>query len=104
MRFPTCNVHWYCVPCCAEILQLDYGRFEVDPVPFGCPACPNGCRNPARGYQCNCEEYDSTIRSWMKLHPAQSDAWQDAEDVSMSVAFPVSQQCPLCVTQVPAPT
>jgi hypothetical protein len=46
MKFPTnCN-HWFWVDCCRNILFWDETRYHLSPEPYGCPHCPNKCKNP----------------------------------------------------------
>lgn len=65
LSFPNNCGHEYCVDCMRFILFCDETSIcNISPEPYGCPPCPNGCRNPARGNQCMCQLYDNVIEEW----------------------------------------
>ena len=99
-RFKQCQ-HWCCGQCMRNIMFWDETRYHIDPCGFGCPPCPNGCENPARGEQCYCEEYDAVLDEWQRADPAQFQRFihtendSIAEGESPSSAFS-SRRCPIC--------
>ena len=65
MLFPNNCGHEYCIDCMRYMLFCDEtSLFNISPEPFGCPPCPNGCRNPSEGNQCLCSSYDQVIEDW----------------------------------------
>ena len=70
----------YCMDCGLwnKLNVIDSTNYTVcmnncylSPIPYGCPPCPNRCRNPIKGPQCYCEEYDSVKDEWCKNNPEQ---------------------------------
>ena len=99
LKFPADCGHYFCIPCSREIINWNECRTHLDPVPYGCPSCPNGCANPSKGIQCYCEEYDEIQNSWRISHPWQFKKWNDDEHESIETTIdPVygSRLCPLC--------
>jgi len=100
VKFPKCQ-HWCCADCMRNIMLGDCTRYQLDPCRFGCPPCPNRCKNPARGRQCGCEEYDAVKDEWESSHPLEYQHYADAEEAvinegeSASSAFE-SGRCPIC--------
>jgi hypothetical protein len=101
MKFPApgCS-HWLCVKCSREIIYRDETRYHLDPRPFGCPPCPNGCNNPVRGKQCYCEEYDAVQDAWGSEFPVECKIWIDCEHLSIESDHTDnsygSRKCPVC--------
>lgn len=86
-----------------DILFWDETRYHINPVPFGCPLCPNHCENPSRGKQCYCEEYHNvTQEQWEKEHLKDYEKWRDAEEASIWEGDPYSgsRRCPICKSKV----
>lgn len=100
LKFPTNCGHWFCVPCSKQILFYDESRYTINPVLYGCPSCPNGCINPDKGKQCNCEEQWEIQEQWQKDFPEQFNNWNKAEQESIEIGDPLSCYgkciCPLC--------
>ena len=102
LKFPTNCGHWFCVPCSRNILFWDERRYHLSPDPYGCPPCPNGCTNPVKGYQCDCEEYDEIKDKWEKEQPLKFNEWNEAENESIKLSETDngsvfgSRKCPLC--------
>ena len=97
VRFPQCK-HRVCPPCFRKIMFWDESRGHLCPVPYGCPPCPSGCKNPARGTQCYCDEYDALKDDWQARDPVAYTAWNDAEQVSIYTpdgSFG-TKECPFC--------
>lgn len=100
MKFPACS-HKFCVDCSKTILYYDETRFQLSPVPYGCPPCPNGCTNPIRGRQCYCEEYDAVQEAWEQTNPVEYHLWNELEHASIDIGDPpgsvyASKTCPVC--------
>jgi hypothetical protein len=99
MKFPNKEcVHWLCIKCSKDILFWDETRTHLDPRPYGCPPCPNGCNNPTVGRQCYCEDYDAVQESWKSREPMQYNLWNEDEQNSIEredTGFGTSK-CPLC--------
>jgi hypothetical protein len=105
--FPAGCGHSFCINCSRQILLYDEARYHLSPVPYGCPSCPNGCKNPIKGEQCYCEEYDPVQEEWKENYPAQFKQWKDDENYSISngendIVFGQGQ-CPLCRKQMNYP-
>lgn len=114
MKFPPCS-HWFCVDCCKSILWWDETKYQLSPVPFGCPPCPNGCQNPERGPQCNCYVYTScygvdeigplsVVQAWERDNPEAYRRWNEVEVESIirgNINGEVwgTKKCPLCRRQ-----
>jgi hypothetical protein len=102
VKFPAGCSHSFCVSCSKQIITVDESRYHLSKNPFGCPPCPNGCNNPVRGRQCNCEEYDTVVDKWEKDNPSQFEMWNDEEDESILMgeiepgSVFGSNTCPLC--------
>lgn len=102
VKFPTNCGHWFCVSCSRDILFWDETRYHLSPEPFGCPPCPNGCKNPIRGKQCYCYEYDDILDKWKEDNPEQFEEYNDAEHESIDLSETTqgsvysSMKCPLC--------
>ena len=71
-------------------------------MPYGCPPCPNGCKNPEKGRQCYCEEYDKIIDQWKDFSPVNFDEWIYNERFSIDKeednegSIYGSAKCPIC--------
>jgi hypothetical protein len=74
MVFPACE-HAFCTGCSHKLLWGSGRQFYLDPGPYGCPPCPNGCDNPFRGKQCYCEERDDSFREWRTSKPEEYERW-----------------------------
>jgi hypothetical protein len=100
MKFPTSCGHWFCCECSRNILFWDESRYHLDPVPYGCPPCPNGCLNPEKGKQCYCSEYDEIIDKWTEEFPEEFKTWKQNENYSINTEDPYfgNKKCPLCRT------
>lgn len=99
LMFPTNCGHSFCIPCCKNLLFGKHGMYDLSYQPYGCPPCPNGCKNPIKGPQCGCEEYDPIIDNWQFTKPAQFKRWSDAQDLSYQTGDNSSygkSTCPLC--------
>ena len=95
-----------------NIIFWEPTKYCLSPVPYGCPPCPNGCKNPLRGVQCNCVEfYNNTatffcdfdkgpgvIQKWDRKHPDQYQKWIDKESISFKIPIGAyaNRTCPLC--------
>ena len=97
VRFPQCT-HSVCVTCFREIMFFDESRAHLDPRPYGCPPCPNGCDNPRRGKQCYCDEYDEVQEEWQASDPRAWNAWNRAEEKSIEQgdSYYATAKCPFC--------
>ena len=99
VRFPQCK-HRVCPTCFREIMFWDETRHHMSSVPFGCPPCPNGCSNPVKGKQCNCDEYSTVQEQWKLEHPARYAEWEVEEQRNIesprdNEAY-ASKKCPFC--------
>jgi hypothetical protein len=100
LMFPTNCGHSFCITCSRNILFWDEARYTLSPVPYGCPPCPNGCENPEKGKQCDCEEYDSVQEVWGQSNPTMINKWNDdqnrsLENSSNDITYS-KRTCPLC--------
>lgn len=103
VEFPAECHHLFCGDCVAKLVFFDESRYHLSPVPFGCPTCPNECKNPIRGRQCGCYEYDEVIEEWMSENTSDSMRWQNAEFDSIENFEDMSygtKKCPLCRKRV----
>ena len=112
LKFPADCGHWFCISCSINIIFWEPTKYCLSPVPYGCPPCPNGCKNPLRGVQCNCVEfYNNTatffcdfdkgpgvIQKWDRKHPDQYQKWIDKESISFKIPIGAyaNRTCPLC--------
>ena len=100
LMFPANCGHSFCIPCSRNILFWDESRYHLSPVPYGCPACPNGCMNPEKGKQCYCEEYDAVEEAWEIQKPEEFKMWNDAQNLSIEESSNDITYgkcvCPLC--------
>ena len=100
LMFPTNCGHSFCICCSRKILFFDESRYHLSQVPYGCPPCPNGCENPEKGKQCNCEEYDSIQEAWEQSNPNEFHRWNDEQEKSINTSSDESIYgkgiCPLC--------
>ena len=109
VKFPANCGHWFCCKCSRDILFWDETRYHLSPEPFGCPPCPNGCINPIRGKQCDCDEYFNdeednlgVIQIWQNEHPEQFEEYSNAQNESIELSETTegsifgSKKCPLC--------
>jgi len=99
LMFPTNCGHSFCIKCSKDILFYDESRYHLSQVPYGCPPCPNGCENPIREQQCQCEEYSAIQNIWEQNDPELYKLWYDNEDDSINE--PTEEVygraiCPLC--------
>jgi hypothetical protein len=103
VRFPQCT-HRVCPGCFRDIMFWDETRHHLDPLPYGCPPCPNGCENPPRGSQCYCDEYDSVKDQWKKDFPVQFQKYNDDENESIETPIDnptlASKKVPFLSTRV----
>lgn len=106
LNFPANCGHWFCVKCSGKILFYDESRYYISPVPFGCPPCPNRCKQPIRGKQEHCDTCDEIKELWEIEHPEQYNEYIDIQDVSIGLADTMesgsvysSNTCPLCRTE-----
>ena len=102
VKFPTNCGHSFCIDCSREILFFDEKKYHLSPMPYGCPPCPNGCKNPEKGRQCYCEEYDKIIDQWKDFSPVNFDEWIYNERLSIDKeednegSIYGSAKCPIC--------
>ena len=102
VKFPTNCGHSFCVDCSREILFFDEKKYHLSPTPYGCPPCPNECKNPEKGRQCYCEEYNKIIDLWKKISPVNFDEWIYNERLSVDLgennegSIYGSRKCPIC--------
>lgn len=100
MQFPTRCGHAFCIPCSRSMLFFDEGRYHLSVESYGGPACPNGCKNPGRGLQCDCEARYAAEDDWEYEHPALYNAWQHDEEDSIALGETGSVYgqciCPMC--------
>ena len=100
LRFPTKCDHSFCLICSRNIIFWDETRYHLSPEPYGCPSCPNNCKNPKQGKQCYCEEYDSVQEIWQESNPTEFNKWN--KDKNASIENSVNGitygkgTCPLC--------
>lgn len=100
LLFPTKCGHSFCIKCSRDILLWNENRYRLSPVQYGCPACPNGCENPEKGSQCDCEEYAIIQEKWILSKPSDYKRWSNDEGFSISNGEKNdsygSLKCPLC--------
>ena len=94
--FPSKCSHIYCIDCTRYLLFCDESSmFNISPIPYGCPPCPNGCRNPTEGNQCTCPEYEDVIVEWWKHNKDKAEefiyaCYVDGKNKTKEI------KCPLC--------
>jgi len=112
IKLPQCH-HYLCISCFKNVFHCDETRYHLDPVPFGCPQCPNNCINPRQGTQCYCYEYDEIQKNWEHNFPNDFKRWNDLEHFAIDNSFKLNQnyqvindnsifgdrKCPYCRTQ-----
>lgn len=104
-KFPSCD-HWACSHCLRLAFFGPDGPelADINPVLYGCPPCPNGCKNPNLGRQCGCKEYDVVKQKWSDRCPEECNAWMDDEQMySENIGANLREEalgCPLCRTPV----
>ena len=102
VEFPAGCGHSLCLECTRQIMFWDERRYYLSPEPFGCPPCPRGCVNPAKGVQCECDEHGEVREAWKFSDPAAWLRWlEDSGDsVERSTeelgSFFGSMTCPIC--------
>ncbi len=99
LMFPTNCGHSFCISCSRSILFWNRTIYTLSPVPYGCPPCPNGCINPVKGKQCDCEEYDSIQDLWQESKPTEFHRWNSDQNISIdnsSNDIYGNGVCPLC--------
>jgi hypothetical protein len=100
VMFPTKCGHSFCIRCSRDILLWNENRYRLSPVQYGCPPCPNGCKNPEKGPQCDCEEYSTIQEKWILSKPSDYKRWSSDEGFSISNGEKDnsygSLTCPLC--------
>ena len=102
--FPAGCGHSFCVKCTKRVMFWDETYHHLSPVPYGCPPCPNGCHNPAKGKQCYCESYDAVQDAWKLEKPDKWTRWN--EEQHESIFTPIlglingQGECPLCRAKV----
>lgn len=102
VKFPAGCGHSFCVDCTKNLMFLDGSRYQLSSVPFGCPGCPNGCANPVKGRQCECDEYDITEKTWKFSEPEAWLRWNKAENKSIERGeedldtLYGTKKCPVC--------
>ncbi len=97
MKHPYCKIeHYFCVPCCRNILLWDETKYHLSPIPYGCPPCPNKHNNPTKGTQCYCCEYNDVQLLWESNNPYQYKKWYEAENNSIHNSKSINRNCPLC--------
>lgn len=95
--------HSFCVGCSIHF----YEDLHLSQEFYGCPPCPNGCKNPKSGFQCYCEEYDPIKNHWIKTNPSQYHQWVAEETLykykynykdknDIATAF----NCPVCISSL----
>jgi hypothetical protein len=97
IRFPADGcTHWFCASCCHKIICWDPRRYFLNPITYGCPPCPNGCINPTKGPQCDCDEYCAVQNKWTMYTQWFNDetlSIVQSEDDGSAIS---SKKCPLC--------
>lgn len=100
-HIPACG-HSLCTRCIYKIaFPKDEDCYHLDPRPYGAPPCPNACRNPRRGVQCYCIEYDVLLDAWGVSEPEAFRAFREAEEMSILCGEEIgsalgSALCPFC--------
>jgi hypothetical protein len=99
MVFPACE-HAFCTGCSRKIIWGSQGLFDLDPVCYGCPPCPNGCDNPFRGKQCTCEEHEEPFEEWETSKPEEYILWEMMNEASVRAGEAGGvygcKTCPVC--------
>jgi len=70
--------------------------FNVSPVPYGCPPCPNHCNNPEKGRQCQCVIYDNVIEAWWNQNIEQGEKFTFECYLDGKTRNRQKINCPLC--------
>jgi len=94
--FPSKCSHVYCIDCTRYLLFCgEDSTLHISPIPYGCPPCPKGCRNPVKGIQCSCSEYDDVIEEWWNKNKDSAEefvyaCYVDGKNKAKDI------KCPLC--------
>lgn len=104
VMFPTRCGHSFCASCVRSILfsadDSSTLNDHTSAVPYGGPACPNGCANPAVGPQCKCTQRTDAEYAWsMRDFSAFTEWLSHSMTYRVSDAHPTakgSMRCPLC--------
>lgn len=97
IKFPYNCHHIFCVNCTRYILFCDeISLFNVSPVPFGCPPCPNNCINPERGTQCQCVSYDKVIEDWWNQNIDKGEEFTFSCYLDGKTRVRTKINCPIC--------
>lgn len=97
IMFPANCGHSFCIPCTQEIFFWDGTKYDLSPVPFGCPPCPNGCENPIQGRQCFCDEYETLVEKWSEENKDEYAKWDTAKEIILEKErIYKNEACPLC--------
>jgi len=95
--FPNMCGHSFCVECTRYLLFCDeISTFNISPVPFGCPPCPNGCFNTEKGNQCQCIIYDKVIEDWWNSDTDAGERFAFACYLDGKSRVHSKINCPLC--------
>jgi hypothetical protein len=96
MMFPNGCGHSFCLLCSKDILERDESKLGFSHALFGCLPCPNGCRNPVLGKQCDCDEYEPIKKKWQRTNPALYEHHCTLDSESYK---PTAMRCPICQTK-----
>lgn len=105
VMFPAGCGHSFCASCVRSILfNADAALNEhTSAVPYGGPACPNGCPNPLVGKQCACTQRTDAEYAWSMYDFQAFTQW-----LANSMTYRVteaqtsakgSMKCPMCRAQ-----
>ena len=101
MKFPMPECpHWFCFACMMDLFEDPKERFDLSPVPFGCPPCPDGCAQPLQGPQETCDVCDALFVEWTNEAFEACLSWQERSEEARQTGLENSKcgskECPLC--------
>jgi hypothetical protein len=99
--FPGSCSHSFCFSCFDKIFYVDVNDYCLSVEGFGCPPCPNGCKNPDVGKQCSCNEYEPIKNMWKRIRPDKEEEHDLFQDLSQNNRPDPKGKCHVCNAEPP---